>query len=299
MDSKKAIIFGATGQDGRYLRDLLLEKGWEVAPFDADGEPALVDVADASAVDRWIRTHRPARIFHFAARSTTSLDAGTDNFRAIALGAWNILASAWKHVPRSRVLIAGSGLQFLNRGRPIREEDPFDPSSPYAVARIAAVQTARYFRRLGLRAYVGYLFHHESPRRRPEQMSRRIAAAAAGKMRGSLFIGDGRVRKEWAYAGDIVRGMWALISQTRVMEACIGTGKAYSIEDWVRACFAVHQGDWRKKIVMGRNGFVPEYRSLVSHPRRIFSLGWRPRVSLNQLARLMVEAERTGLGSQR
>lgn len=299
MHSKQAIIFGATGQDGYYLRNLLLAKGWKVDPFNGRGRAIQVDVADASAVDRWIRTRRPARVFHLAARSTTSPEAGADNFRAIALGAWNILSSAWKHVPHARILVAGSGLQFRNRGRPIRENDPFDPSSPYAVARISAVQAARYFRRLGLRTYVGYLFHHESPRRRPGQMSRRIAAAAAGKGRETLSIGDGRVRKEWAFAGDIVRGMWTLISQNQVMEACIGTGRAYAIQDWIRACFAVHGGDWRNKIILGRGGFVPEYRTLVSHPRRIFSLGWRPRVSLHQLARLMVEAERAGSGRKR
>ena len=270
-----------------------------MAPFNAQGRAIPVNVANASAVDRWIRTCRPARIFHLAARSTTSLEAGADNFQAIAVGAWNILSSAWRHVPRARVLVAGSGLQFRNRGHPIHEDDPFDPSSPYAVARIAAVQAARYFRGLGLRVYVGYLFHHESPQRRPGQMSRRIAAAAAGKLRGTLSIGDGRVRKEWAFAGDIARGMWTLISQAKVMEACIGTGKAYAIQDWVRACFAVHGGDWRKKIILGRGGFVPEYRTLVSQPRRIFSLGWRPRVSLAQLARLMVEAEWAGSGRKR
>ena len=299
MQSKQAIIFGAAGQDGYYLRNLLLEKGWKAAPFDARGRAIPLDVADASAVDRWIRTCQPARIFHLAAHSTTSLEAGSDNFRAIALGAWNILSSAWRHVPRARVLVAGSGLQFRNRGRPISEHDAFDPSSPYAVARIAAVQVARYFRKVGLRAYVGYLFHHESPQRRPQQMSRRIAAAAAGRLPGTLIIGDGRVRKEWAFAGDIVRGMWTLVSQTRVMEACIGSGKAYAIEDWVRACFSVHGGDWRGKVILGRGGFVPEYRTLVSQPRRVFSLGWRPRLSLNQLARLMVEAERSGSGRKR
>ena len=250
-----------------------------------------MDVTDAVAVDRLIQRHRPSRIFHLAARSTTSHQAGLDNFRVIGLGAWNILSSAWRHVPRARVFISGSGVQFLNHGRPIRENDPFDPSSPYAVGRIAAVYAARYFRSLGLPVYVGYLFHHESPRRKPEQISRRIAAAAAGKSSCPVVLGDWKVRKEWAFAGDIVEGIWALVSQKRIYEACVGTGQAYSIKAWVEACFSASGGDFQKKIKQKKGGFKAEYRVLVSDPRRLFSLGWRPHWSMRQLARLMVEAE--------
>lgn len=291
MSRPRAIIFGASGQDGFYLRELLERKGWEVAPFDQRGMAIRVDVADAKAVDSLIRRYRPSRIFHLAAHSSTSHEAGEKNFRTIGMGAWNILSSAWRHVPQARVFIAGSGVQFLNRGRPIREEDPFAPSSPYAVARIAAVYAARYFRRMGLAAYVGYLFHHESPRRKPEQISRRIAAVAAGGSQGPVLIGNLNVRKEWAFAGDIVEGIWSLVSQGRVMEACIGTGKAFSIAEWSEACFSQCGGDWRKKIHPRKGKFIPEYSLLVSSPRKMFALGWRPRTTIWQLASLMVESE--------
>lgn len=291
LSRPRAIIFGATGQDGFYLQQLLQRKGWEVAPFDRRGRAVRVDVADTQAVDRLIRNHRPSRIFHLAARSTTSHGLGQENFRTIGLGAWNILSSAWKHVPRARVFIAGSGVQFQNRGKPIGEEETFDPSSPYAVARIAAVYAARYFRRLGLLVYVGYLFHHESPRRKPEQISRQIAAVAAGRKNSPLFIGDLHVRKEWAFAGDIVEAIWTLISQTKVMEACIGTGEAFSIAEWAEQCFSLGGGNWRTKIRQRSGKFVPEYSLLVSNPGKILALGWRPKIKIQDLAALMVQSE--------
>ena len=292
MKRQRAIIFGASGQDGFYLRNLLERNGWEAAPFDQKGKAIRVDVADAKTVDSLIRCYRPSRIFHLAAHSTTSHDAGEVNFRTIGMGAWNVLSSAWRHVPQARVFIAGSGVQFLNRDRPIREEDPFDPSSPYAVARIAAVYAARYFRKLGLLAYVGYLFHHESPRRKPKQISRQIAAVAAGSSHGLVLIGNLNVRKEWAFAGDIVEGIWRLVSQSRVMEACIGTGKAFSIADWAEACFSDSGSDWREKIRPRKEKFVPEYSLLVSCPRKMFALGWRPKTTFPELAALMVRSEK-------
>jgi GDPmannose 4,6-dehydratase len=145
---------------------------------------------------------------------------------------------------------------------------------------------------LGLLVYIGYLFHHESPRRKPEQISRQIAAAAAGRKRGSVLIGNWNVRKEWAFAGDIVEGIWTLVSQTRVMEACIGTGKAFSIEEWAKACFSISGGSWRAKVLRRRGKFVPEYEMLVSSPRKIFALGWRPKTTFSELAALMVRSEK-------
>ena len=130
--------------------------------------------------------------------------------------------------------IAGRGVQFLKRDRPIWEEDPFDPKGPYAVARISAVYAARYFRSLGFLVYIGYLFHHESPRRKPEQISRQIAAATAGRKRVSVMA----------------------------------------------------------KVLRRRGNFMLEYRLLVSSPRQIITIGWRPKTTFPELAALMVRSEK-------
>ena len=180
-------------------------------------------------------------------------------------------------------------MQFRNRGEPISERDDFEASSPYSIARIQSVYAARYYRTLGVRAYVGYLFHHESPRRKPHHVSQKVAQAARRIAAGSgetLELGDITVRKEWAFAGDIAAGMLALVQQDGVWEACIGTGVAYSIADWLAACFARVGLDWREHVRV-KEGFRAEYPLLVSDPATIRSLGWTPTVDLHELSAMM------------
>jgi GDPmannose 4,6-dehydratase len=201
------------------------------------------------------------------------------------------LESAYRHVPGARVFIAGSGVQFVNVGQPINEETPFEPSSPYAVARICSVYAARYYRRLGLATYVGYLFHHESPLRPRAQVSQKVARAASAIASGAetkLELGDLTVIKEWAYAGDIAEAIAMLLRQDQVFEAVIGSGEGYTIEQWVEACFSEVGMDWRPHVELVR-GFVPEYRFLVSDPRRMLSLGWRPKTSFFELVKMMMQ----------
>ena len=165
------------------------------------------------------------------------------------------------------------------------------PSSPYAVARIHSVYAARYYRRLGLAAYVGYLFHHESPHRPLAHVSQRVARAACAIATGTqtkLELGDLSVSKEWTYAGDVAEGIATLLEQDKVFEAVIGSGEAYTIEQWVETCFSAVGLDWRRHVSI-IPGFVPEYKLLVSNPQRIFGLGWKPKTSFVELAKLMIE----------
>jgi GDPmannose 4,6-dehydratase len=290
----KALIFGASGQDGHYLAELCRSDGIEPVGVSRSGAPIRGDVGSFDHVRALVREHQPAYVFHLAARSTTRHDALFENHAAISTGALNVLEATRLDAPGARVFIAGSGVQFANAGAPISERDPFDASSAYAVARIHAAYAARYYRTLGVRAYVGYLFHHESPLRKPDHLSQRIAQAASRVAAGSrevLEVGDLSVEKEWTFAGDIVRAIMALVTQDRVHEAVIGSGRSHSVQEWVERCFAIAGKDWRDHVRVPE-GFVAEYRRLTSDPATIRSLGWEPTVGIDELARMMMAAPR-------
>lgn len=289
----KAIVFGANGQDGHYLVDLLRGQNVETFGVSRSGPWHHADVGDFPAVDDLIRTIMPEYVFHLAARSTTRHDALFENHHTISTGTINVLESARRHCPGARVFLTGSGVQFRNTGAPIDEDAPFEASSPYAVARIQSVFAARYYRSLGLRTYVGYLFHHESPRRPDTHLSRRITLAAqriASRSTERLIIGDISVVKEWTFAGDIARAIAILVRQDDVSEAVIGSGEGHSVEEWLDHCFGLVGRSWRDYVDF-TPGFRPEYASLVSRPARMKSLGWVPTVDFATLARMMMLGE--------
>jgi GDPmannose 4,6-dehydratase len=286
----KAIIFGASGQTGTYLGEALDRRGYDVIKSSRTSSLYPIHIADFAEVERLIATHKPELIFHLAARSTTRHEALFDNHSAISTGTLNVLEAAKRHVPGARVFITGSGVQFINLGKPINEETPFEASSPYAVARIHSVYAARYYRRLGLATYVGYLFHHESPLRSGTHVSQKVARAACAIASGKeakLELGDLTVTKEWTFAGDVAEGMVTLLQQDRVFEAVIGSGEGRTIEEWVETCFSAVGLDWHRYVSL-IPGFAPEYRFLVSDPQRIRSMGWKPKTSFSELAKLMI-----------
>ncbi len=285
----KALIFGANSQDGFYLAQHCQHLGLEPVCTSRSGNFVPADVTNYEQVAALVRSHAPRFIFNFAAISSTSHEYLFANHHTIGTGTLNILEAVRQHSPTSKVFITGSGTQFLNRQQPIRETDPFAAQDPYSVARIQAVYAARYYRTLGIAAYVGYLFHHESPRRGPKHISQVIAAAARRIARGSrerLPIGDPAVRKEWAFAGDIVQGVLTLVRQDQVLEAVIGTGVAYSIGEWAQLCFSRVGLDWQDHVIP-IPGFTPDYRYLVSNPQTINALGWQPVTRVEDLAAMM------------
>lgn len=287
----KAVIFGASGQDGAYLSRLLARRGIAVTGVSRSGA-TRADVADFARVQTLIKDAQPDYIFHFAANSTARHEALFDNHAAIGTGALNILESVRLFSPHSRVFITGSALQFENSGLPIHEQTPFHASSPYAVARIQATYAARYYREaFGLHTYVGYLFTHDSPLRTERHVNQQIIADIRRIKSGrqsTLEIGDMAVRKEFSHAGDIVEAIWALVNQDTHAECVIGSGVAHSIEEWLRYCcrrsglsFAEH--------VRPKKNFTAEYHTLVSAPDRLKSMGWSPKISFEQLADMMLE----------
>jgi GDPmannose 4,6-dehydratase len=290
----KALIFGVSGQDGYYLTRACLDRGMEVVGIArTPGNWLLGDVASYDFVEEIIRDSQPDLVFHIAANSTTRHQALFEHHRTIGEGTLNVLESVRQWAPSCKVFITGSGLQFVNNGRPIIETDPFDDSSVYSVARNYSVHASRYYRKLGIKTYVGYLFHHESPFRKSCHVSQMIAQAAlriAGGSREMIKLGDITVSKEWTFAGDIAEGIMTLLGQDSIAEAVIGSGKAYSIEDWLDACFEQINRDWRDHVNL-HEGFKAEYPILVSNPVKILGLGWRPTVDLTDLAAMMLNEQ--------
>ena len=286
------LIFGAGGQDGFYLKRQCEEKGYQAVGVSRSGDWLHGNVADYSRVEELIKTCKPEYVFHLAACSSTGHEALFDNHEAISTGSINILEAVYRHSRHTRVFITGSGLQFENAGKPISERHRFDPNSPYAVSRIHSAYAARYFRSLGIQAYVGYLFHHESPLRKPPHVGRIIVSAAQRAAQGSqdkLQIGNISVEKEWSFSGDIVSGMLTLVEQDRVYEAVIGSGKAYTIEKWLELCFGFVGRQWQDHVSIDE-AYRPEYARLVSDPSTMFSMGWSPKVGMEELASMMMNA---------
>jgi len=283
-----ALIFGANGQDGYYLTQLLEAQQYTVHKAGRNSFPSLSNYKELCD---YIETEKPAYIFHLAANSTTSHKALFDNHETISTGTINILEAVKNFSPDTKVFISGSGLQFENHNRPIKEIDPFEARDAYSVSRIHSVYAARYYRRLGIKTYVGYFFNHDSPLRSERHMAKKISSFAQAVANGAtekLEIGDINTIKEWTFAGDVVKGIMTLVQQDVVFEANISSGLGYAIKNWLEVCFTLVNKKWEDHIIC-RNDFIAEYQSLVSDPALIFSLGWKPEVSFEQLAKMMMQ----------
>jgi GDPmannose 4,6-dehydratase len=287
----KAIIFGANGQDGFYLTKLLKQEAVKVIGVSRSGDFLRTDITNFEAVAELIKTEQPNFIFHLAANSTTRHEALFENHQTIATGTLNILEAVKLYSPNTKVFISGSGLQFVNTGKPIKETDAFAANDAYAISRIQSVFAARYFRSIGVKTYVGYFFNHDSPLRSERHVTKKISEAAKRIGKGSnekLEIGDLSVIKEWSFAGDIVKGIWMLVNQDNIFEANISSGIGYSIQEWVAACFGL-VGKNYKDYVIENNNFVSAYKILISDNALIKSLGYSNEVSFSNLAKMMVE----------
>jgi GDPmannose 4,6-dehydratase len=288
----KALIFGINGQDGYYLREICKKKEIEVIGISrSPGDWIQGNVSNFNFIENFIKKEIPDYIFHFAANSSTKHDALFENHETISTGTLNILEAAKRHSPECRVFITGSGVQFENNGKPISETDNFNATSPYSIARIQSVYAARYYRMLGIRVYVGYLFHHESPLRTDNHISKMITNAVKRIATGSnekISLGDISVKKEWGFAGDIAEGIFTLVNQDKIFEACIGTGKTYSIQEWLEICFNRINKNWQEYFQI-KESFLLDYKILVSNPSTIYSLGWQPKITFESLCDMMLK----------
>ena len=287
----KALIFGVTGQDGHYLKLLLQNAGVSVVGVARRGGDVQLDVKNREDVCGIIRATRPDYIFHLAAESSAAHQYLWENHDAIGTGTLSILDAVDKESPDSRVMLVGSGLQFVNDGRPLDEEAALDHSSPYAIARNYSLFAGRYFRQRERRIYFAFLFNHDSPLRTARHLNMNIAMAAVRIARGSsekLLIGDLTAEKEFNFAGDVVSALWCLVQQDDVFECVVGSGECYPVSTWVELCFR-HVGlDWEQHVTFAEN-YTSPYRRLVSNPNRLKNLGWHPTMDITQLSRIVMD----------
>ncbi|HXJ30690.1 MAG TPA: GDP-mannose 4,6-dehydratase [Gemmatimonadales bacterium] len=312
---RRALITGVTGQDGSYLAELLLDKGYEVVgvvrrtshdSYERIGhllgrlQIVPADLLDQHSLTSVIRDARPHEVYNLAAQSfvPTSWSQPVLTGEFTALGVTRLLEAVRLAHPEARVYQASSSEMFGKAVEtPQRESTPFYPRSPYGVAKVYGHWiTVNYRESYGLYAVSGILFNHESPRRGLEFVTRKVshavAAIAKGKATG-LRLGNLDASRDWGYAGDYVEAMWRMLQPAKPDDFVIGTGETHTVRELCEIAFS-HAGlDWTKHVRVDpglvRPAEVDVLRADPSKARR--ELGWRPTVPFPALVRMMVDAD--------
>jgi GDPmannose 4,6-dehydratase len=312
---KTALITGITGQDGSYLAELLLAKGYRVVgvvrrssttPYERIAhlvdrvELASADLLDQTSLTDVVHETQPDEIYNLAAQSfvQTSWAQPVLTGEFTALGVTRMLEAMRKAAPKARFYQASSSEQFGKVVEvPQRESTPFYPRSPYGVAKLYGHWiTVNYRESFNLFAVSGILFNHESPRRGLEFVTRKITDGVARIKLGlqqDLRLGNLDARRDWGFAGDYVEAMWRMLQLDEPEDFVIGTGETYSVRDFCDAAFRAVDLDYRDFVVQDEKFFRPaEVDLLVADPARaIERLGWTPKVSFAELVQMMVAAD--------
>ncbi len=312
---KKALVTGITGQDGSYLAELLLEKGYEVhgmvrrsstEKFDRIAHYKdrvtlhQADLLDQLSIINVVSKIRPNEIYNLAAQSfvPTSWQQPLLTGEFTALGVTRMLEAVRQVDPGIRFYQASSSEMFGKvRETPQNELTPFYPRSPYGVAKVYAhFITVNYRESYDLFAVSGILFNHESPRRGLEFVTRKITDAAARIKLGlasELRLGNLDAHRDWGFAGDYVDAMWRMLQQPEPDDFVIGTGATHSVREFVELAFSRLDLDWTKYVVQDPEFFRPaEVESLIADPSKAREkLDWTPQTSFEELVRMMVESD--------
>jgi GDPmannose 4,6-dehydratase len=310
-----ALITGITGQDGSYLAEFLLDKGYEVVGlvrrtstvnFERIGHIqdrlTLVsgDLLDQTSLNRVIEEHRPQEVYNLAAQSfvQTSWTQPVFTGEVTALGVTRMLDSIRALDPSIRFYQASSSEMFGKvREVPQRESTPFHPRSPYGVAKVYGHWiTINYRESYNLHTTSGILFNHESPRRGLEFVTRKITDGAVRiklGMADKLALGNLDAKRDWGYAGDYVRAMWLMLQQDRGDDYVVATGVTHSVQDLCELAFGHLDLDWREFVVQDPRFMRPaEVDLLVGDPSKAGKvLGWEPLVTFEELIKMMVDAD--------
>lgn len=320
---KKALVTGITGQDGSYLAEFLLEKGYEVigmvrrtstVNFDRikhiQEKVTIVpgDLLDQVSLIEILQEHRPQEVYNLAAQSfvPTSWNQPVFTGEVTALGVTRLLDAIRIVDPEIRFYQASSSECFGKvRESPQNEETPFYPRSPYGVAKVYGHWiTINYRESYNIFACSGLLFNHESPRRGLEFATRKISYGAAKIKLGlanELRMGNLEARRDWGYAGDYVRAMWLMLQQEKPDDYVVATGEAHSVRDFLEQAFGYLALDYRDYVVVDPQFIRPaEVDYLVGDATKAREvLGWEPTVSLPELVRMMVDADLTLLSGEK
>ncbi len=320
--SKKALITGITGQDGSFLAELLLAKGYEVhglirraSTFNTGRLDAIYsdphaaknrlflhygDLSDASALSRLLGKIQPDELYNLAAQShvRVSFDAQEYTTDISATGTVRLLEAIRESGLQPRFYQASSSEMFGKvREIPQRETTPFYPRSPYGCAKVYSFWiTVNYRESYGLHASNGILFNHESPRRGETFVTRKITRAVAHIQAGlqdKLYLGNLDAKRDWGYAKEFVEAMWLMLQQDQPDDYVVATGETHSIREFLDLAFAQVHLDWRKYVQIDPRYFRPaEVDELIGDASKAKrQLGWQPKTKFPDLVKLMVEAD--------
>ena len=316
---KKALITGITGQDGSYLAEFLLDKGYEVhgtirRVAIEDPEHRLwrlrhildklvlhaASLESFASIFNVVNTVQPDEIYHLAAQSFVSYSF-EDEFSTISTnidGTHYMLAAVKERVPHARFYFAASSEMFGNaKETPQNENTSFHPRSPYGISKVAGFQlTENYRQAYDLYAVSGICFNHESPRRGFEFVSRKVTNTVAKIKLGlakELVLGNLEARRDWGYAGDYVKAMWLMLQQKEPDDYVIATCESHSVTELVEAAFGCVGLDWKEYMSIDRRLYRPaEIHELRGNPSKAKDkLGWQPTINFDQLIQMMVNAE--------
>ena len=325
---RKALVTGISGQDGSYLAELLLDKGYEVhgivrrsSSFNTDRIDHLYrdpheegvrlfthygDLADSVVLARLLYELQPDEIYHLGAQShvRVSFDIPEYTFDVTGGGSLRILEAMRESGTNARFYQASSSEMFGSAPPPQSESTPFRPRSPYAVSKAAAYwATVNYREAYGIFAANVILFNHESPRRGETFVTRKITRAVAritAGLQDRLFLGNLDSKRDWGYAEDYVEAMWLMLQADEPSDFVVATGESHTVREFLEAAFERVDLDWEPYVEIDPRYFRPsEVDDLCGDATKARDvLGWEPRVGFEELVQIMVDADVTALEDQ-
>jgi len=324
--AKRALITGITGQDGSYLAEFLLARGYEVHglirrtstfntdridhiyqdPHEPDARLFLYygDLTNSEQLTNLIYNVKPDEIYHLGAQShvRVSFDMPEYTGDVTGLGTTRILEAIRRSGIKTKFYQASSSEMFGAAPPPQNENTPFMPRSPYSCAKVYAYwMTVNYRDGYDLFACNGILFNHESPRRGETFVTRKITRAVANIIAGKqnkLYLGNLKAKRDWGYAPEYVEAMWLMLQQDKPEDYVIGTGEAHSVQEFLEEAFAYVDLDWQKYVEIDPRYLRPtEVEFLLADSTNARKkLGWEPKVSFRELVRIMVDADMEAIG---
>ena len=321
MATKRALVTGITGQDGSYLAELLLNKGYEVhgiirrsSSFNTERIDHLYkdphqktklflhygDLTDASSLNWLIRDIKPDEVYNLAAQShvRVSFDIPDYTMESVAVGPVRLLEALREEDSKAKFYQASSSEMYGEvLETPQTEKTPLNPQSPYAVAKVAAHQLVRVYRGgYDMFACSGILFNHESPRRGETFVTRKITKAVAQIVAGKqdeLYLGNLDAKRDWGFAGDYVEAMWMMLQHDKPDDYVIATGETHTVREFLDETFGLVGLDWKKYVKIDSRYYRPMEVDLLlgdySKAKKV--LGWEPKTKFKDLARMMVDAD--------
>jgi len=310
----KVLITGITGQDGSYLAELLVSKGYEVyglvrrnstsntQRIDHLPQVKLVygDLQDSHALSQIIRAIKPDEVYNLAAQShvRVSFDIPEYTSDATGIGALRLLEAVRHEHPKAKFYQASSSEMYGKvLAVPQDEKTPFNPRSPYACAKVFAHHTVRLYRdAYKMFACNGILFNHESPRRGDNFVTKKITKAVAriklGKQK-DLMLGNLEAKRDWGYAPEYVEAMWRMLQQPEPDDYVISTGETHSVQEFVEEAFASVGLNWKNHVKIDAQFYRPEEVDCLigDYTKAKQKLGWQPKTTFKQLVKIMVEAD--------